>query len=102
MRLAQRGVTDQARGRGAGGGEDNLDISFSLSLFICVIQSPPRAGRGAAELSGRLLPLRQSVKGATDQARGRGVGGGEDNLDIFFSLSLFLYPIFYCSIFGIK
>ena len=64
-----------------GGGEDNFDISF-FRWLVSVIQSPPRVGWGAAELSGRLHPLRQSVKGATDQARGRGVGGGEDNLDI--------------------
>ena len=83
LRQSVKGATDQARGRGVGGGEDNLDISFFLSLFICVIQSPPRVGWGAAELSGRSRPMRRRSKGARTTRREDGGWVGERIIWIF-------------------
>ena len=60
-------------------------------LFICVIQSPPRAGRGAAELSGRSRPMRRRSKGARTDRREDGGRAGEWTIWIFPSaLSVYL------------
>ena len=61
-----------------------------LSVYLCD-SKPPAGGAGGGRAVWSVAPCAKA-RGATDQARGRGAGGGEDNLDVFFSLSLFLYP----------
>ena len=57
-----------------GRGGERVEVG---SIIQDTSQAPSGSGRGQAELSGRVPPLRQSVKGATDQARGRGKGRGK-------------------------
>ena len=53
-----------------------------------MIQSPPRAGRGAAELSGRSRPMRRRSKGARTTRREDGGRAGERTNWIFPSACL--------------
>ena len=48
-----------------------------------MIQSPPRAGRGAAELSGRSRPMRRRSKGARTDRREDGGRAGARTIWIF-------------------
>ena len=57
----------------------------SIYLFICVIQSPPWVGRGAAELSGRSRPMRRRSKGARTDRREDGGWVGARIIWIFSS-----------------
>ena len=73
-----------------------------LRVYLCD-SKPPAGGAGGGRAVWTVSPhATEEQRGEDGQARGRGAGGGEDNLDISFFLSLFLYPICYGSIFGIK
>ena len=73
-----------------------------ISVYLCD-SKPPAGGAGGGRAVWAVSPhATEEQRGEDDQARGRGAGGGEDKLDISFSLSLFLLPIFFGSIFGIK
>ena len=70
---------------GGGWGRGQFGYFLLLCLFICVIQSPPRAGRGAAELSERSRPMRRRSKGARTNRREDGGRVGERTIWIFLS-----------------
>ena len=65
-----------------------------VNLFICVIQSPPRVGWGAAELSGRSRPMRRRSKGARTTRREDGGWVGERTIWIFPSACLCSFILF--------
>ena len=64
-----------------------------ISVYLCN-SKPPAGGAGGGRAVWTVSPhATEEQRGEDGQARGRGVGGGEDNLDISFFLSLYLYPV---------
>ena len=83
MRRRSKGARTTRREDGGRAGARTIWIFPSSCLFICVIQSPPRAGRGAAELSGRSRPMRRRSKGARTTRREDGGRVGARTIWIF-------------------